>query len=134
MLPSSASQRVNLDGGTNNVHPGSFSLVGYDLRRQHEDWHEVKLTGICRPRTRPQFNGIDIIREADEFAMIHGLNKDQILIKKGALVYHDPDNGAGVEGLTPDELAALSDKSREKVNTFKLKGWTSYTCYMAIIL
>ncbi|KAJ5877605.1 hypothetical protein N7455_001070 [Penicillium solitum] len=114
MLPSSASQRVNLDGGTNNVHPGSFSLVG--------------------PRTRPQFNGIDIIREADEFAMIHGLNKDQILIKKGALVYHDPDNGAGVEGLTPDELAALSDKSREKVNTFKLKGWTSYTCYMAIIL
>lgn len=109
-------------------------MVGYDLRRQHEDWHEVKLTGICRPRTRPQFNGIDIIREADEFAMIHGLNKDQILIKKGALVYHDPDNGAGVEGLTPDELAALSDKSREKVNTFKLKGWTSYTCYMAIIL
>ncbi|CAG8004806.1 unnamed protein product, partial [Penicillium nalgiovense] len=86
------------------------------------------------PRTRPQFNGIDIIREADEFAMIHGLNKDQILIKKGALVYHDPDNGAGVEGLTPDELAALSDKSREKVNLFKLKGCTSYTCYMAIIL
>ncbi|KAL2705064.1 hypothetical protein AAEP93_000314 [Penicillium crustosum] len=114
MLPSSASHRVNLDGGTNNVHPGSFSLVG--------------------SRTRPQFNGIDIIREADEFAMIHGLNKDQVLIKKGALVYHDPDNGAGVEGLTPDELAALSDKSREKVNIFKVKGWTSYTCYMAIAL
>ena len=66
--------------------------------------------------------------------MIHGLDKDQILIKKGALVYHDPDNGAGVEGVTPEELAALSDKSREKVNLFKPDGSTSYTCYMAIML
>lgn len=55
------------------------------------------------------------------------------VVRKGALLYFDPDDLERVDDLTRDELAALSGKADEKA---AFEGWSlrPYACYMAAVL
>lgn len=55
------------------------------------------------------------------------------VVRKGALLYFDPDDLERVDDVTRDELAALSGKTDEKE---EFEGWSlgPYACYMAAVL
>ncbi|OJJ77885.1 hypothetical protein ASPBRDRAFT_112571, partial [Aspergillus brasiliensis CBS 101740] len=50
-----------------------------------------------------------ILLEADEFVTRFNLHDSRDLIRKGALLSHDPHDYARVDGLTDDEITALQD-------------------------